>query len=118
MFTSEIGDGIGYWNVGPCFPQQLPIQGEWYDVEVDAPEDVVDWTRVPVGVPTGFSPVRDGMAVSGALERVGGSDPREVVMRLGLGIITIDVARGVEDLSVGDVIRFETPWLELWPYVL
>ncbi|MGW1992515.1 hypothetical protein [Embleya sp. NPDC001921] len=120
MFTSEIGDGIGYWNVGRSFPHRLPMPGEWYDVEVDAPDDVVDWTRVPVGAPapTGFSPVGDGMAVSGVLERVGGSDPRGVVMRLGPGIITIDVARGVEDLSVGDVIRFETPWLELWPYVL
>ncbi|MFE3198050.1 hypothetical protein [Embleya sp. NPDC059237] len=117
MFGSDVGGGVGYWNVGPDFPDQVPMVGEWYDVEVDPADEVLAWTRVPAGDVTGFAPVDGGgVAVSGVLERV---EPGAslVVMRLGLGLMSIDVACGGEELAVGDVIRFETPWIEVWPYL-
>ncbi|MYS87678.1 hypothetical protein [Embleya scabrispora] len=92
--------------------------GAGYDVEVDPPGEVADWTRVRAGAPTGFSPVRGGMSVSGRLEQVVRDGEPQVLMRLGPGIMTVDVARGFEELSFGDVIRFEVPWVELWPYVV
>ncbi|MET7297426.1 hypothetical protein [Embleya sp. NPDC005575] len=118
VFTSGIGSGVGYWNAESSHPDRLPVVGARYDVEVDPPDDVADWTRVPAGATTGFSPVRGGVAVSGRLEWVGRDGEPQVVMRLGPGIVTIDVARGFEELSVGDVIRFEAPWVELWPYMV
>ncbi|MEU0940657.1 hypothetical protein [Embleya sp. NPDC005971] len=118
VFTSGVGGGVGYWNVGDGFADRLPVVGACYDVEVDPPDDVAEWTRAPTGEPTGFSPVREGVAVTGRLEWVGRDGEPQVVMRLGPGIMTIDVAWGFEELSVGDVIRFEAPWLELWPYVV
>jgi hypothetical protein len=110
-FVSSVGRGIGVWcGDGP------PVVGGYYDVELEVPEDVVDWRRVRTGTPLGFV-VRPegGMSISAELEIVGRGETPFVTMRLGVGILSFEAAR-FDELAAGEVIEVETAWLYLWPF--
>ena len=111
FFSCAAGSAPGRWMGAE------PAHTGFFDIEFEVPDDITEWTSAATasgisGTPEAGAEVR----VECEVERVGDGDDSVVAVRLGSGILLVEVPDGRSSLTAGDLISFRTSEILLHPY--
>ncbi|MFJ2092138.1 hypothetical protein ACIOEW_23135 [Streptomyces sp. NPDC087901] len=113
-FECDSGTASGRWmGLGPAELGQ-------FDVEIEVPEEVAEWTAVPSGDTSISGGVGRGHAANMVCRVLGfdEGDDSVVGVRVGLDIILIEILNRRSEIPLGGLISFRTPEIQIYPYDL
>lgn len=114
LFSSGSGSASARWmGAGPA---QLGS----FDVEIEVPEEVVEW-RTATSADTAISGSFESdsnVRIDCEVMSFDAGDDSVVQVRLGSDVLLVEVVSRRSDLSVGDLISFTVPEVQLYPYDL
>lgn len=91
-----------------------------FDVEIEVPEEITEWTEVPSGV-TSLSEnldVETAVFITGEVVRFDDGDDSVVEIRVGSDILLIEIPNRRSELPSEGLISFRAPEIQLYPYDL
>jgi hypothetical protein len=97
-----------------------PAQLGSFDVEIEVPEEVVEW-RTATSADTAISGSFESdsnVRIDCEVMSFDAGDDSVVQVRLGSDVLLVEVVSRRSDLSVGDLISFTVPEVQLYPYDL
>lgn len=113
-FRCESGIASGRWM------GRNPAKAGQFDVEIEVPEEVAEWTAAPSGG-TSLSEAmgsEPGSLITGEVVRCGDGDDSVVEVKVGSDILLIEIPNRRSELPVGGLISFRSPEIQLYPYDL
>ncbi|MFI6143963.1 hypothetical protein [Streptomyces sp. NPDC051109] len=112
-FKCESGIASGRW-MGPN-----PAEVGQFDVEIEVPEEVADWTAGPSGA-TSLSEVGVDSAtlITGRVVKFDDGDDSVVEIRVGSDILLIEIPNRRSELPAEGFISFRASEIQLYPYDL
>ncbi len=112
-FKCESGIASGRWM------GSNPAEVGQFDVEIEVPEDVADWTADPSGA-TSLSEAgaESATLITGQVVRFDDGDDSVVEIRVGSDILLIEIPNRRSELTVEGFISFRAPEIQLYPYDL
>lgn len=113
-FSCESGIASGRWM------GSNPADLGKFDVEIEVPEEVAEWTAVPSGV-TSLSEVagaESAALIVGSVVRFDDGDDSVAEIRVGSDILLIEITNRRSELLVEGLISFRAPEIQLYPYDL
>lgn len=112
-FTCESGIATGRWMGANS------AEVGQFDVEIEFPEEVADWTAGPSGVTSLSEAGADSATlITGRVVRFGDGDDSVVEIRVGSDILLIEIPNRRPELTVEGFISFRAPEIQLYPYDL
>ncbi|MDP9862651.1 MULTISPECIES: hypothetical protein [Streptosporangium] len=113
-FRCESGAASGRW-----MGESSAKMGQ-FDVEIEVPEEITEWTEVPSGV-TSLSEnldVETAVFITGEVVRFDDGDDSVVEIRVGSDILLIEIPNRRSELPSEGLISFRAPEIQLYPYDL
>lgn len=112
FFSCESGSAPGRWMGGK------PVGSGEFNVEIEIPEEVAEWTAASSGRTVISRVSESGSDVRIECEVVRFDDKADSVVevRLGSDILLVEILSRRSELSVGALISFQVPEIQLYPY--
>lgn len=113
-FRCESGTASGRWM------GRNPAKVGQFDVEIEVPEEVAEWTAIPSG-DTSLSEAigaESGSLITGEVVRFDDGDDSVVEVRVGSDILLIEIPNRRSELPTEGLISFRAPEIQLYPYDL
>lgn len=113
-FRCEAGVASGRWM------GSNPAEVGQFDVEIEVPGEVAEWTAAPSGVASlsEASGAESVTIITGEVVRFDDGDDSVVEIRVGSDILLIEIPNRRSDLPLKGLISFRVPNIQLYPYDL
>ena len=113
-FRCESGTASGRWM------GSTPVETGQLDVELEIPEVVTEWTAAASDTASLAEAAGTGCAalITGQVVRYDDGDDQVVEIRVGSGILLIEIPDRRSELVPEGFISFRTPEVQLYPYDL
>ena len=97
---------------------ELPVQPGSFEVEIEVREEVAEWVAATSGTTalSGAPEPGSGVRIECEVERFDDGDDPVVEVRLGSGVLLVEILDRRAELRVGALISFQVPEIELYPY--
>jgi hypothetical protein len=89
-----------------------------FDVELDVPEEVEEWAPATSRATAISGAAEAGAEVHITCEVLGVADDGVVEVRVGTGVLLVEIPNGRHDLPLGGLISFRAAEIQLHPYNL
>jgi hypothetical protein len=114
-FRCALGQASGCWT------GLAPAQPGEFDVELEIPEEITDWTVLDtpsLGSILGGVEGESGVSITGTVVDIGEGDDPVVGVRLGSDIVLIEAPDRKWEIEPGNVVSLNVPIIRLYPYDL
>jgi hypothetical protein len=97
-----------------------PAQGGGYHVEFEIPEDIEEWRTVASDRASisGSVDTEAGISITGEVGNIGDGDDPVVELKVGSGILLVEILNRKSELARRGFISFRSPDIQLYPYDL
>jgi hypothetical protein len=114
-FRCAVGHASG------CWAGSAPARLGEFDVELEIPEDITQWTVLDAPAPGSIAGGVEGdpsVSITGTVVDIGEGDDPIVGVRLGPDIILIEAPDRKWEITPGDVVSLRVSVVRLYPYQL